>query len=78
MPRIKDATGLKLSTIVTELRLDYLRDKREVRSRSSGLYLKEGEGKYASSISRKLHREKAIGLVRDSLAAEHNITTDDE
>lgn len=76
MPRIENTNGLTLSTIVNQLELGNPQDPRELRSNGSNLYVKEEPADRTSMIGRKFHRTCATELVCQSLAAEHNMTTD--
>ena len=77
MPNIADARNLNLSQLVNQLNLAAQGNK-ELRSSGTQLYVKESAAKvFVSEASRTNHRNAAIGMVRDGLAREYNVSAAD-
>ncbi|MBS1196606.1 MAG: hypothetical protein H6R18_391 [Proteobacteria bacterium] len=78
MPKIDNASNLKLSELVNRLNLDdATHGAQELRSKGTDLYVKTGKAFFSSETSRASHRRDAVALVRDGLAKEYNTTKAD-
>src|SRR6476659_10100109 len=76
MAKIGDASHLNLSELVNRLNLEHQTGTKELRSTGTNLYVKDGKALFTNVQSRSDHQRDAVAVVRNALAQEHGLTSE--
>lgn len=71
---IGNASNLGLTAIRTQLGLDTATPTKELRSKGTDLYVKDGAAKFGKESARTAHQANAVALVKGGLQREYHLT----